>query len=69
MNAIILGITITAIILAFFITGGSLNWLFTTKEHKDGNYSPMDSIKDNVSSIKNWRMFTGGKRKKIKNKK
>jgi len=69
MDTLILGITISAIILAFFFTGGSLNWLFTTKEHPDGNYSGMDSIKDSFSSIKNWRMFNGGKRKKIKNKK
>ena len=66
MSALILGITISAIIIAIFFTGGSLNWLFTTKEHKDGNYSGMDSIKDNIASIKNWRMFNGGKRKKHK---
>ena len=69
MSTLILGITISAIILAFFFTGGSLNWLFTTKEHKDGNYSGMDSIKEKISSVQNWRMFNGGKRKKIKNKK
>ena len=69
MSALILGITISAIILAIFFTGGSLRWLFTTKEHEDGTYRGVDTIKDNITSIKNWRVFNGGKKRKIKTKK
>jgi hypothetical protein len=67
MSALILGITISAIILAIFFTGGSLSWLFTTKEHKDGNYRGVDTIKDTWDNLKN--PFSGGKKKKIKTKK
>jgi hypothetical protein len=67
MSSIILGITISAIIIAIFFTGGSLSWLFTTKEHKDGNYRGVDTIKDNWDNFK--YAWSGGKRKKIKNKK
>ena len=66
MSSIILGVTIFAIILAIFFTGGSLSWLFTTKDYKDGNYRGIDTIKDKWDNLKS--PWTGGKKMR-KNKK
>jgi hypothetical protein len=69
LNIIIITIIVLSFIFISYSGGKAFNWLFITKEHKDGNYNGMDSIKEKISSVQNWRMFTGGKIKKNKNKK